>query len=498
MSIERLSSYLKEQGNIVKLALGSFSLTKIIGQGGNGLVYEANLQERVLALKFLITEATGESREQKLSRFLAEYFNIIIMDDLTGIVRYIDYDLLEFSDKMGILKIPIIIMNLYDSSLVKRQLTKNEEEFIALFEFLIDTTEKIHKYGIIHRDIKPENILVNGKGYVLADFGIANYNPEMFHVWAETDRKERLGNRLFSAPEQEEKSVEPHSTMDIYAIGQVLQWYATGKTHRGTGRQSVTTSFQGCKIYDGIIEKCLENNPSNRFQSIAEIRNYIAVKHEKNLWHYLRLFNQICRMNYPKNDFRIIHSDNINRIDKLLQTFYDKGDEFNNNFWWHDGSSNLDITPFQKGVGKWKFWDDEYSIKEIWIHYDNSIYNDYILVHYLPSEPFNIDGKEVFYTSIVDDEHHISYSENNNGYAEINGKIEDLSKHKVESIERQEKEGYFFLGTRFSCVLQKENDEALRKFIEKSLEKSKIELDELREFTDTIRRHKHFEVFRDM
>ena len=82
MSIERLSKYLKEQGNKIALALGDFVLIKQIGQGGNGLVYEAKLLDKIVAVKFLITKATGKTRQQNLARFLAEYFNIITMDNL--------------------------------------------------------------------------------------------------------------------------------------------------------------------------------------------------------------------------------------------------------------------------------------------------------------------------------------------------------------------------------------------------------------------------------
>lgn len=59
---------------------------------------------------------------------------------------------------------------------------------------------------------------------------------------------ERLGNRLFSAPEQENANTKPAKTMDIYAIGQVLQWFATGETHRGTGRESIPGISEALKI----------------------------------------------------------------------------------------------------------------------------------------------------------------------------------------------------------------------------------------------------------
>ena len=494
MSIERLSKYLKEQGNKIALALGDFVLIKQIGQGGNGLVYEAKLLDKIVAVKFLITKATGKTRQQNLARFLAEYFNIITMDNLTNIVRYIDYDLLKIIDDEGEIEIPVIIMKRYDCSLVKQPETNNQKELLTLFHFLLDTTEHIHKSGIIHRDIKPENILVDSNKFILADFGIANYNPDIFQIRAETDNKERLGNRLFSAPEQEDKGVEPHPTMDIYAIGQVLQWYATGKTHRGTGRQRISTIFKELEVQDRIIEKCLENDPVNRFQSIEEIRSYIKRSREKDPFEYLHLFNQICRSNFPKNEFRILHSADINRINRLLNSFKDNEKAFDTTLWWHDGLGNFEFTLLPKDAGIWKFCDTEYKIKEIWIHYDNSEFNDFILVHHIPGEPFIIEGKETYCTAVVDDRHHISYSEYQNGYAEIEGNIVDLSKHKVEFIERKQEDGYFFIGTTYHCILTQRNDETVRNIIEQFQLTSTVDTEKLRKFEREIRRNKDREV----
>jgi serine/threonine protein kinase len=313
MSIAKLSKFIKNSSNKINLALGEFTLTKQLGQGGNGLVYEANFLDQIVAIKFLITEATGKSKQQKLQRFLAEYFNIVKINDLANIVRYIDYDLLKITDDGELLEIPVIIMKRYDSSLERQQIKKNKEEYKSLFSFLLDTVEKIHNIGIIHRDIKPENILVESDKFVLADFGIANYNPVMFKAKAMTGKDERLGNRLFSAPEQEEKNVTPHPTMDIYAIGQVLQWYATGKTHRGTSREKISITFKEMEFLDPIIEKCLKNNPTERFQSIKEIRNFLKEK-EKNKpdpFKYLELFNDILVRNFPKNENRVVHSKNL-------------------------------------------------------------------------------------------------------------------------------------------------------------------------------------------
>lgn len=119
---------------------------------------------------------------------MAEYFNVVTIENSEGIVKYIDYDTLKFSDSDGDVIIPVIIMKEYKSSLSKISPVKTKS-FQNIFNFLLDTVEKIHNCGIIHRDLKPENILVDDDNYVLADFGIASYNLEIFSIRAETVKK---------------------------------------------------------------------------------------------------------------------------------------------------------------------------------------------------------------------------------------------------------------------------------------------------------------------
>lgn len=495
MNIEKLQNYIKSRKRKLSLALGEFTLTKQIGQGANGLVYEADFLGKKIAIKFLITEAKGETRKQKLERFLAEYFNVINIEDLNGIIRYIDYDVLKIEDAGVEIEIPIIIMKRYECSLADKSKSRNIAEFSLLLDFLLDTIEKIHDLGIIHRDIKPENILIDSNKFILADFGIANYNPDMFQIRAETDKRERLGNRLFSAPEQEDKDIEPHVTMDIYAIGQILQWYATGKTHRGTGRKKITSVSDDLTAQDSIIEKCLENNPKKRFQSISEIRTHIESLSEPDPFIFLYLFNDICIRNFPKNEDGIIHCISLTRIDKILNDFKDKEEEFSRTLWWHKGFSNLTFNLTQKGTGLWKLNSTEYKIKEIWVHHDNNILNDFILVHYIPNNPFVIDGKEISYSAIVDDDYHISISEFNNGYADKGDNIIDLSKHKVELIEKELNEGLLIICNHYHSIFHTANDERVNSYLN-SIKDNDYQLDyeDFIIFLNSMRIHKNSNV----
>jgi len=502
----KLRTYLKENNNSITLNIGNVKIKKQIGEGGNGLVYSAEIFESSYAIKFLVNELDGASKARKLTRFLAEYFNINQIPDNSLIVKYIDYDVLVIEEN---LQIPLIIMKLYDGSLKSlnniQDSLQQKETFENILKFLLDALETIHIAGIIHRDLKPENILVERKNYVLADFGIAHYNPEQFKIIAETPSSERIGNRLFSAPEQEISGIDAEVTMDIYSLGQILHWLIFNETHRGTNRKNIASVNPELSFYDSIIDKCLSQNPEDRFLSIKEIKHFIDKRtvRIKDLWDYLHDYNGLLVRSFPKNDYGIIHSDNKKRIDNLFSNLRDNENLFIkdidytevNLLWWHDGSRNNSFKLTHKESGIWKFDNKELVIKQIWIHYDLSFYNDFLIINYDKGEPFVIEEKESFYAVIVDDKHYITYSEFENGYAEIDDEIIDLQDHKVEFIEREKKEGYMIIGTKYHCCLRPENDKIVRDFFSKMIENKDVwNFEDFQDFEWKIRINKLREI----
>ena len=505
----KFRKFLKENQNKISLNIGEVILDKVIGEGGNGLVYEASFLEKKYALKFLLTDLTGGSKSRKIKRFIAEYFNVKELCKTDFIVKYIDFDKIVINDEEQDFEIPVILMKKYSGSLKSlhdvSDTTQQEKKFEDVFNFLLDSVESIHDEGIIHRDIKPENILVSENSYVLADFGIASYNPEQFKIFAETQKTERLGNRLFSSPEQENGGEEANVTMDIYAIGQILHWLIYNETHRGTNRKLISLVNPNLSIYDSIIDKCLSNDATDRFQNILEIREELVriLQPKRNLWYYLHKFGDVLVQSFPKNESGIVHSNDPNRIDYLFSKL--KNDELifvrnidyieENLIWWHDGSRNTEFKLTHKGNSTWKFDNIELVIKNVWIHYDLSFFNDFIVVNYEKGEPFIVDGKETFYTVVVDDKYQITYSEYENKFAEIEGKIVDLKNHKVEFIQREKKEGYMIIGTKFHCCLRQVNDKIVRDFFNTLLQQNGIwNMEQFVDFQYEIRKNKLEEI----
>ncbi len=87
-TLHTLSQYLKTNtGFDCPFGHININVKESLGQGGNGIVYKATLQNCTVAIKFLI-----EYSSKKLERFKAEYLNIsLVRNKLKNIVNYILY-----------------------------------------------------------------------------------------------------------------------------------------------------------------------------------------------------------------------------------------------------------------------------------------------------------------------------------------------------------------------------------------------------------------------
>lgn len=236
--------------------------------GGNGRVLFGTLNKKNIVIKVLYQKDEG-----KRNRFKEEFINVLMnLQKTQGIVEQYLYDEVEVEGSI----ISYIIMKQYEGQLKNKDVT--EEKTINLFLELCRIFKEIHKVGIIHRDLKPENILIDkNSNIIVSDFGIAYYNPENYDFTGNTKYGELLGNRNFSSPEQSIKGTLPQKTMDIYSIGQVIQWYVTGMFTRGTNREHSYKNYDSLnmKNLDTIIEKCLADKPESRYQNIEEIERDI-------------------------------------------------------------------------------------------------------------------------------------------------------------------------------------------------------------------------------
>ncbi len=137
---------------------------------------------------------------------------------------------------------------------------------------LCDILSYIHSQSptVIHRDIKPENIIIAGKNDVkLIDFGIArDFRQETGS--AEYERDTRVaGTRPYMPPEQF-GSEQSDNRADLYALGVVMIFMATGKPDKLNLK-----NVYPYKNLIPIIEKCIRKDRDRRYRTAAHLKKRI-------------------------------------------------------------------------------------------------------------------------------------------------------------------------------------------------------------------------------
>lgn len=485
-----ISASIKENGNSIITILGEIKSMKQIGQGGNGLVYSGQLNGKDVAVKFLT-----EAGKRKLDRFKAEYYNVKLLPNNKDLVKYINYEELRLESELNV---PIIIMQKYHCSLkdFRNNNDPNHEVLKQLFIFLVNTLEFIHDNGIIHRDIKPENILVSSDGtFVLADFGIAYYNPEMYELKAETQNGERLANYDFSAPEQSVKGIKPSVIMDIYSLGQICQWYCFGKTHKGTNRKRITEIFDTdtAKIIDLVINKCLYNDPSERFQNIQDVKKFYEETREKlkepDPYDEMQEFSEAIRSSFPQAYGKPTYITNSKVIERLINVLGER--KFKRPLWFNTGKGNNEIYRLEYlEKNKMLLNHREINVDGIWLYSTSNLYDDLILIKWGETTPYLLGNEEHNYVSIINGGEFIIPSYKlEAGYVEIDEKIYCVDELKVDDRSVYKDYEYIAIGTVYHCTIIQENDGYLRQIQDKTLNE-----DEVKQLVTNISRKKHVDV----
>ncbi|WP_217707128.1 serine/threonine-protein kinase [Nonomuraea rhodomycinica] len=126
----------------------------------------------------------------------------------------------------------------------------------------------VHACGLVHRDLKPGNVILAEGGPRLIDFGIVRALDRV----SQTHSRMVVGTPAFMSPEQARgHAVGPPS--DVFALGSVLAYAATGRSPFGTGHgealgfRIVHEQPDLSGIPDdlaGLITACLDKEPAGR------------------------------------------------------------------------------------------------------------------------------------------------------------------------------------------------------------------------------------------
>ena len=137
---------------------------------------------------------------------------------------------------------------------------------------LIEALQAVHAGGLVHRDLKPANVLLAADGPRLIDFGISR----ALEGAAMSATSLIVGTPAFMSPEQAEGlPVGPAS--DVFALGSVIAFAATGAAPFGAGRSSpIVVAYRVVHSQPdlshvpvpltNLVAACLAKDPADRPQ----------------------------------------------------------------------------------------------------------------------------------------------------------------------------------------------------------------------------------------
>ncbi len=242
--------------------LGRYRILEKIGAGGMGEVYRARDErlDRDVALKVLPAGLLAD--EAARQRFRREALALGKLNH-PNIQSVFDFDTQNGIDFLITEYVPGVTLN---DRLAGKGLP--EKEVLRLGQQLAEGLAAAHEQGIVHRDLKPSNLRVTPDGRLkILDFGLAKLvRPRSETAATETGTRSVAGTPLYMAPEQQ-RGEKADARSDLYSAGLVLWETATGKPPVA-GR---ALSGEVSPDWRRIVEKCLEEDPENRYQSAKEL-----------------------------------------------------------------------------------------------------------------------------------------------------------------------------------------------------------------------------------
>ncbi|HEY4000631.1 MAG TPA: serine/threonine-protein kinase [Candidatus Xenobia bacterium] len=152
---------------------------------------------------------------------------------------------------------------------------RSEHEVIGWALQICDALQYLHDHHIIYRDLKPSNCMLTPSGQIkLIDFGIAR----VFALGKARDTV-LMGTPGFAAPEQYGRD-QSDARADIFALGVLMHFLLTGRDPALTPFVFEPVRGLNAQVSEGteaVVMKALHLEPIRRFQSVAALREALAM-----------------------------------------------------------------------------------------------------------------------------------------------------------------------------------------------------------------------------
>ena len=243
--------------------IGPFEVLGRLGAGGMGLVYLArSASGRRVAIKTVRTELAEDqlfrvrfTREVEAARAVSGFYTAAVVDaDPRAAVPWL---------ATAYVPAPSLEEIVNDCGPLPAQAVRWLAAGVA------EALQSIHGAGLVHRDLKPSNVLVVEDGPRVIDFGIAsgvsNTRLTMTNV--------AVGTPAYMSPEQAKDSRSVTGASDVFSLGSMLVFAATGHPpyHGANPVETVFMLLREGPDLSGLpdelrplIESCMRMEPTAR------------------------------------------------------------------------------------------------------------------------------------------------------------------------------------------------------------------------------------------
>jgi hypothetical protein len=265
--------------------LGSYRVMKVLGQGGMGMVFQAEDVRlgRLVALKVMLPELAQKAEAR--TRFLAEARAAATIEHDHIVAIY------QVDEDRGVpfIAMPLLKgMSLEDWLKGKQQGTPPTRlsfpQVLKIGREIARGLAAAHDQGLIHRDIKPANVWLDataGGRVKILDFGLARVSTGQQNL---TQSGAIIGTPAYMAPEQARcETVDARA--DLFSLGVVLYRLCTGQLpFQGKDVVSTLMAVVGNEpaaprqvnpdlppALSDLVMRLLEKDPTKRLGSAQEV-----------------------------------------------------------------------------------------------------------------------------------------------------------------------------------------------------------------------------------
>ncbi|WP_431929358.1 serine/threonine-protein kinase [Nonomuraea jabiensis] len=253
--------------------LGSYRLSRRLGQGGQGVVYLGHSEQGAqVAIKLLHASLSGDPDVRR--RFLGE------VEAVRRVAAFCTAQLLD-ADLEG--DRPYLVSEYVEGpSLLEHVVAKGPRQGGSLERLAIGTATAlgaIHRAGVVHRDFKPGNVLLGLDGPRVIDFGVSRLMDT-----AATTNAMPVGTPAYLSPERI-KGELAGPPADLWAWGLTVVYTATGRhAYTADTYQEVLARILYGKVDLGpltgrlreIVAACLAPEPGERPDAEEVLRRLLG------------------------------------------------------------------------------------------------------------------------------------------------------------------------------------------------------------------------------